>query len=191
MQYKYQYADSKRFNRTLPTYRHLAIAHGIGLPPAFLLAFKAVRRTDCKIMDREWLTESPDDTFALGVALGRKAAAGDVFALIGGLGTGKTLLTKGIARGLEVPDEITSPSFTLMEIYEGGRLTLYHFDLYRLDGPLDLENLFFDEYWEDGGVSVIEWADRAGNRLPRRHTRVTLTRIDPNSRRITLEHFGH
>lgn len=142
-------------------------------------------------MARELITESPDDTFALGVTLGRKAAPGDVFALIGGLGTGKTLLTKGIARGLEVPDEITSPSFTLMEIYEGGRLTLYHFDLYRLNGPYELDNLFFEEYWEDDGVSVIEWADRAGNRLPKRHTRVTLTRLDPNRRRIAIEHIGH
>ena len=142
-------------------------------------------------MTRELITESPDDTLALGVALGREAAAGDVFALIGGLGTGKTLLTKGIAHGLEVPDEITSPSFTLMEIYEGGRLTLYHFDLYRLDGPRDLDNLFFEEYWENNGVSVIEWAERAGNRLPKRHTRVTLTRLDPNRRRIAIEYIGH
>ncbi len=140
-------------------------------------------------MATETITNSPEETFALAEELGGKAAAGDVFALTGDLGTGKTVFAKGIARGLGVTEEVTSPTFTLMEIYPG-RLPLYHFDLYRIESHGEFDNLFFEEYWEGDGVSVIEWAEKAGDRLPEGSLIVTLYRVDDHTRRITLERPG-
>ncbi len=140
-------------------------------------------------MKDERVTRSPEETLALAEDLGRHAAPGDLFALTGDLGTGKTVIAKGIARGLGVAEEVTSPTFTLLEIYPG-RLPFYHFDLYRIENDGEFDNLFFEEYWEGDGVSVIEWAERAGNRLPAGHTRITLSYIDDHTRRITVERIG-
>lgn len=131
-------------------------------------------------------SKSPEDTFEAGKALGKRTCRGDVFALTGELGCGKTVLAKGIARGMGIADEITSPTFTLLEIYEG-YLPLYHFDLYRIEDSRELDNLFFEEYWEGDGVSVIEWAERAKGRLPKHTTHITLEYIDETTRRIRIE----
>ncbi|MCX8125063.1 MAG: tRNA (adenosine(37)-N6)-threonylcarbamoyltransferase complex ATPase subunit type 1 TsaE [Spirochaetes bacterium] len=134
-----------------------------------------------------YITKSQEETFALGIELGTKAKPGDIFALVGQLGTGKTILTKGIAKGMGIDEEITSPTFTLLEVYEAP-IPLYHFDLYRISDDTELENLFFEEYWFDEGVSVIEWADRAAQRLPQGIYHITLEYIDNNRRKITIEH---
>ncbi len=130
-----------------------------------------------------------EETLALAENLGRSAARGSVFALIGELGAGKTVLAKGIARGMGITDEITSPTFTLMEIYEGP-VPLYHFDLYRISRPEELDQLFFEEYWEGDGISVIEWADRALDRLPELRVTITIGYINETGRSITIEHPG-
>jgi len=119
-----------------------------------------------------------------------KAQPGDLFALTGDLGAGKTVLAKGIARGLGITEEITSPTFTLMEIYENV-VPFFHFDLYRIDDPRELDALYFEEYWEGDGVSVVEWADRAAGRLPGTAVRVTMEYLDENTRRITIERPDH
>jgi len=134
-----------------------------------------------------FITQSQEETFGIGVELGKKAKPGDIFALIGNLGTGKTIIAKGIAKGLGINDEITSPTFTLLEVYESD-IPLYHFDLYRISDDTELENLFFEEYWFGDGVSVIEWADRAMKRLPKDMYIITLEYLDKNRRKITVEY---
>lgn len=110
-------------------------------------------------------TKSPAETEALGERIGRAVEEGVVIALIGDLGAGKTQLTKGIAVGLDVPGLIHSPTFNLIHEH-AGRLPIYHFDLYRLNSPHDLDDLGAESYFYGEGVSVVEWAERAGDRLP-------------------------
>lgn len=130
-----------------------------------------------------------EETISLAFELGAGAIPGTVFALIGDLGSGKTVFAKGIAKGMGITDEITSPTFTLMEIYEGPR-PLFHFDLYRISRTEEMDQLFFEEYWEDDGVSVIEWADRALDRLPESRITITIDYLNENCRSITIEHSG-
>lgn len=137
-----------------------------------------------------YITNNQDETFSIGLELGKNAKPGDVFALIGELGAGKTILAKGIAKGMGIDDEITSPTFTLLEVYESAP-PLYHFDLYRISADAELENLFFEEYWFGDGISVIEWADRALDRLPKEKHTITLGYIDKNKRSISIEYTAH
>ncbi|HOM87024.1 MAG TPA: tRNA (adenosine(37)-N6)-threonylcarbamoyltransferase complex ATPase subunit type 1 TsaE [Spirochaetota bacterium] len=134
-----------------------------------------------------YTTSSQEETFAVGYELGKKAKKGDIFCLIGDLGTGKTILAKGIAKGLGINEEITSPTFTLLEVYEAA-IPLYHFDLYRISDDSELENLFFEEYWYGDGVSVIEWAERAMKRLSNDIFIIRLSYTGKNRRKITIEH---
>jgi len=110
-------------------------------------------------------TRSEYDTAAVGRELARSLGAGDVVLLSGDLGAGKTAFVKGLAEGLGASrDDVSSPTFTLMQEYRGGRLTLFHVDLYRLDDPREIEDLGLDEVAEDG-VLAIEWADKLPARL--------------------------
>lgn len=134
-----------------------------------------------------YITESAEATEKLGIQIGKRAVNGDIIALRGELGSGKTALTRGIAGGLGVTEEITSPTFSLMEIHEGEKI-LYHFDLYRIEDDREFNNLCFEEYWENDGVSVIEWAERAGSRLPERRIDINIDYISSTERRITVEY---
>jgi len=124
---------------------------------------------------------------AIGKIIGAAAVGGDVIALVGDLGTGKTCLTQGIARGLEVPEvyPITSPTFTLINEYPG-RLTLYHFDIYRLQGAKDLEDMGYEDYFYSGGVTVIEWAERVRDILPPETLFITLNYLGEHDREMIL-----
>ena len=116
--------------------------------------------------------------------LGAAAEAGDTICLYGDLGSGKTNITYGIARGLDVRDQyITSPTFTFVNEYQG-RLPLYHIDLYRLNDPRELENIGFEEYIDSDGVTVIEWADKAEDELPPECLSIYLSTVDEHSREI-------
>jgi tRNA threonylcarbamoyladenosine biosynthesis protein TsaE len=106
------------------------------------------------------ISHSPADTAALGERWGRAAQSGLVIGLCGDLGAGKTQLVKGLARGLGIPGRVQSPSFVLVNIYTGGRLTLFHLDLYRLDVPEQIAAAGLDQYLQPAGVTVIEWAER-------------------------------
>lgn len=119
-------------------------------------------------------TNSAEETFACGRELAQNASAGDVFALIGDLGVGKTVFTKGFADGLGVTEPVNSPTFTILQIYEEGRLPLYHFDVYRIEEPEEMEEVGFDEYVFGNGVSLIEWADRIEEILPENTYFVTI-----------------
>ncbi len=138
-------------------------------------------------MKKIYITENPEATEKLGFKIGMKAKRGDVIALKGDLGTGKTVLTRGIAEGLGITEDITSPTFSLMEIHDGKK-TLYHFDLYRIENEREFDNLCFEEYWENDGISVIEWAERGAGHLPEKRIEIMIEYIDSNSRRITVEY---
>ena len=109
---------------------------------------------------------SEADTRILGLRIAEAAEPGDIIALIGDLGTGKTALTKCIAEGLGVTEEVISPTFTIVKEYRSGRLPLFHFDVYRLGSGEELLDIGAEDYLEDGGVSVIEWADIVADVLP-------------------------
>jgi tRNA threonylcarbamoyladenosine biosynthesis protein TsaE len=128
-------------------------------------------------------------TSEIGRRLGSAACPGDVIALSGGLGAGKTRLAQGIARGLGVTGTVPSPTFNLLLVHPG-RCTLYHFDLYRLERPDQLEDIDFWGTLEAGGVSVIEWADRFPGELPDERLDVNLEPLDEHSRRIVLTPRG-
>ena len=134
----------------------------------------------------EITTSSADETFALAKRLGEQLKGGEVFLLKGDLGTGKTIFAKGLAAGLGIePSDVTSPTFTLINVHEG-RLRLYHIDLYRLDGGTH-EGLGLEEILEDEkGVTVIEWAERLGF-VPERATIVEMSYVSTSRRRITTK----
>lgn len=135
-------------------------------------------------------TNSIEETIAFAKKLGDTATPGSIYALHGELGTGKTIIAKGIAAGLGIMEDITSPTFNLLEIYKG-RIPLYHFDLYRIQDEQELDQLFFEEYWEGNGVSVIEWAERAKGRLTETTIHITIDYIDESRRTITIEYINN
>ena len=129
------------------------------------------------------VTRSPEETTALAERLGAAAEAGTVLCLVGDLGAGKTLFTQGFARGLGVTEEVTSPTFALMNQYQG-RLPVTHFDLYRLEREDELDEIGFYEYAEpSGGVVLIEWADKFPDALPDPHIRLEIERGETGDER--------
>lgn len=140
------------------------------------------------IETRTYKTGSEKETFQLGQKLAGQLNPGDAISLEGDLGTGKTAITKGIASGLGITDPITSPTFTLVNSYEG-RVTLHHFDVYRVDDPEELEGIGWEEYFDRDSVTVVEWGDRVLDILPPNIIRIRLTRDmdDMDGRIITVE----
>lgn len=134
-------------------------------------------------------SHSPEQTCELGKLLGRLARPGDVFLLVGNLGAGKTCLTQGIARGLGISEYTMSPSFVIVREYQG-RLPLYHIDLYRLENIAEIADLGLDEYFFGGGVSVVEWADRAMELLPEDNLIVVMEYVRIEERAISLRTNG-
>jgi len=136
----------------------------------------------------EMVSKRAEDTLRLGEILGRCLSPGDVVALTGELGSGKTCLTQGIARGMGVSARyhVTSPTFTLINEYPGD-ITLYHVDVYRLSGPVDLEDLGYEEYFYGDGVVVVEWAEKIESILPvEKCCVVRLRYLDENTREIKI-----
>ena len=111
-------------------------------------------------------TRSPEQTFQIGVDLAKKAVPGQVFTLTGDLGVGKTVFTQGFAHGLGITEPVNSPTFTIVQVYEGGRLPFYHFDVYRIGDVEEMDEVGFDEYVMGEGVSLIEWANLIEEILP-------------------------
>lgn len=132
-------------------------------------------------------SSSPEVSSALGETIGKRLVAGDIVALWGELGAGKTLLTQGIARGLGVPPDtaVTSPTFTLINEYEG-RLRLYHLDCYRISDPDEMETLPWREALFGDGVAVVEWPERLGGLLPTARLDIFLEILGPTSRRLRI-----
>lgn len=141
-------------------------------------------------MEKTFELPAEADTIALGQRLGQNAPDGAVLVLTGDLGAGKTRLTKGIAAGLGISDDITSPTFNLVYEYEGGRLPLHHFDLYRLEEPEQLDDIAYWEIVESGGVSVIEWGDRFPDEIPADHLLVDFSVSADGVRTARMEAVG-
>ena len=132
-------------------------------------------------------SSSPEETAAIGRRLAVSLPDGGVVALVGPLGSGKTVFVKGLAAGLGLPAQsATSPTFTLINEYEG-QPPLVHVDLYRLTGQLEIDGLGLEEYFDAPGVVAVEWAERAAFLLPEETITVTFERLGPRSRRITIE----
>ena len=138
------------------------------------------------------ISHSPAETESLGEAWGRAAHSGLVIALCGDLGAGKTQLVKGLARGLGITMRVHSPTFTLVNAYTGGRLPLFHLDLYRLETRAQIVSAGVADYLSPDGVAVIEWAERlAKDELQMTNVRrVTIEVISESERRIVYEDFG-
>ncbi len=119
-------------------------------------------------------TFSERDTFQLGENMGREAKPGEVYALMGDLGVGKTVFTKGMAKGLGVEDVVNSPTFTILQQYEGGRLPLYHFDVYRIENIEEMEELGYEDYFYGEGVCLVEWADSIEEVLPEKFFQIKI-----------------
>ncbi|WP_139905659.1 tRNA (adenosine(37)-N6)-threonylcarbamoyltransferase complex ATPase subunit type 1 TsaE [Clostridium thermarum] len=141
----------------------------------------------------EFIINSLEDTISLGRQIGQRAKAGDIICLNGDLGAGKTHFTKGIALGLGVDDDITSPTFTIVNEYDTGRLKLNHFDVYRVNDPDEIEAIGFDEYIFSDAVSVIEWAAYIDVLIPEGSLEVTITKLPErgeNFRKIVINYTG-
>ena len=133
-----------------------------------------------------YTTHSPAETEAIGAALGRILPAGTVIAYRGDLGAGKTAFTRGLARGLGYRDMVTSPTYTIVNEYLGGRLPLFHFDMYRLASSDDLWDIGWEDYLDRGGVCAVEWSENVWGAMENAIV-VTISRLDEDTRKIEIE----
>lgn len=119
-------------------------------------------------------SNSEQETFELGIKIGQEAKPGDVFTLIGDLGVGKTVFTQGVAKGLDIDDNICSPTFTIVQVYDEGRMPFYHFDVYRIGDISEMDEIGYEEYVYGDGVSLIEWANLIEEILPDTYTKIEI-----------------
>ena len=132
-----------------------------------------------------YLTNSPEQTEEVGAALSKVLSPGTVIAYRGDLGAGKTAFTRGLARGLGVTDPVTSPTYTIVNEYLGGRMPLFHFDMYRLHSADDLWDIGWEDYLERGGICAVEWSENVAGAMEDAIT-VTIEKLGEDSRRITI-----
>ena len=138
----------------------------------------------------KYISNSPADTEKIGEMLGQKITGGRVVAFRGGLGIGKTCFTRGLAKGLGCTEQVTSPTFALINEYLSGRIPLYHFDMYRISSWEDLYSTSFFEYIDEGGVLACEWSENIENALPENTIFVEFTRISDTEREIIIKQKG-
>lgn len=138
----------------------------------------------------EKISNSPAETEAFAEALAQRLSGGEIIAFRGSMGMGKTCFTRGLAKGLGFTGQVTSPTFALVNEYIGGRLPLYHFDMYRIEGWEDLYSSGYFDYMEMGGVIAAEWSENIEGALEGKVIRVEISRIDENTRKITVEGDG-
>lgn len=136
---------------------------------------------------------SADETLKLGQSLGEQAKPGEVYTLIGDLGVGKTVLTQGIAEGLGIDEPICSPTFTIVQVYEEGRMPFYHFDVYRIGDIEEMDEIGYEDYFYGDGLTMIEWANLIEEILPQRRKEITIEKDLEKGfdyRRITIKEVG-
>ncbi|MCS4470278.1 tRNA (adenosine(37)-N6)-threonylcarbamoyltransferase complex ATPase subunit type 1 TsaE [Clostridium botulinum] len=141
----------------------------------------------------EFIVDSINKTIDIGNFIGRHCNSGDILCLNGDLGAGKTHLSKGIAKGLNIKGNITSPTFNIVNEYDG-RLKLYHFDVYRVNDPDEIEAIGFDEYIFGEGISIIEWSDYIEDLIPNEHMDIRINKIPEKGesyRKITINYYGN
>lgn len=119
-------------------------------------------------------TNSASETYELGIEVGRNARPGQVYALIGDLGVGKTVFIQGVAKGLGIDEPVNSPTFTIVQVYDSGRLPFYHFDVYRIGDVEEMEEIGYEEYFFGEGVCFVEWANLVDEIMPKETTWVTI-----------------
>ncbi len=134
----------------------------------------------------EFITNSPEETEKVGAALGKILPPGTILAYRGDLGAGKTAFTRGLARGLGYAEPVTSPTYTIVNEYLGGRLPLFHFDMYRLRSSDDLWDIGWDDYLDRGGVCAVEWSENVDDAMENA-IYVTIHKTGEASRRIVIE----
>lgn len=130
---------------------------------------------------------------AIGEKLGRQAAPGQMCTLTGDLGVGKTVLTQGIAKGLDIEEPVSSPTFTIVQVYESGRMPLYHLDVYRIGDVEEMEEIGYEDYFYGEGLCIVEWADLIGELIPKEHTRIVIEKDLEKGfdyRKISIEQVG-
>ena len=135
-------------------------------------------------------TKSAEETYQLGMEIGKKAVKGQVFTLVGDLGVGKTVFTQGLAKGLEIEEAISSRTFTIVQVYDEGRLPFYHFDVYRIGDISEMDEIGYEDYVYGEGVSLIEWANLIEEILPERRTAIIIEKDLEQGfdyRKITIE----
>ena len=120
---------------------------------------------------------SETDTFELGVKIGKEAKPGEVYTLLGDLGVGKTALTKGVAKGLEISEPISSPTFTIVQVSEEGRIPFYHFDVYRIGDVEEMEEIGYEDYFYGDGICFVEWANLIEDIIPKDRIQITIRKI--------------
>ncbi len=120
-------------------------------------------------------TFSPEETFELGRQTGQEAKPGTVFTLLGDLGAGKTVFTQGLAVGLGITEPVNSPTFTIVQVYEGGRCPFYHFDVYRIGDISEMDEIGYEDCFYGDGVCLIEWANLIEELLPEHYTQITIS----------------
>ncbi|MDE6984258.1 MAG: tRNA (adenosine(37)-N6)-threonylcarbamoyltransferase complex ATPase subunit type 1 TsaE [Lachnospiraceae bacterium] len=119
-------------------------------------------------------TNSPEETFAAGREIGLSAKAGDIYTLNGELGVGKTVFTQGVASGLGITEHVNSPTFTIVQVYERGRLPFYHFDVYRIGDIEEMDEIGYEDYFYGDGICMVEWAERIGELIPEGARKITI-----------------
>lgn len=135
----------------------------------------------------------PEDTFAVGERIGREAKPGTLCTLTGDLGVGKTVLTQGIAKGLGIKEYVNSPTFTIVQVYESGRIPLYHLDVYRIGDIEEMDEIGYEDYFYGEGLCIVEWADLIGELIPKEHTRIVIEKDMEKGfdyRKISIEQVG-
>lgn len=137
-------------------------------------------------MIKEYITKSEKETEILGAEFAKTLKGGTVVAFLGSMGMGKTCFTRGVARGMGYESEVTSPTFSLVNEYLGGRLNMYHFDMYRVSHWEDLYSTGFFDYLEQDGVLLVEWSENIKEALPSDTIFINIERIDDNTRRISI-----
>lgn len=139
--------------------------------------------------ERQIETYSAQETFDLGKTIGEQLLPGSVLTLVGDLGVGKTVFSQGLAQGLGITEPVNSPTFTIIQIYEGGRLPFYHFDVYRIGDLSEMDEIGYEDYFWGDGVCLIEWANRIEEILPEHYMEITIEKNPDKGfdyRRITI-----
>lgn len=132
------------------------------------------QRKDAAGMKKTIETFSAQETYELGKRIGEQAKAGEVYTLVGDLGVGKTVFTQGVAEGLGITGPVSSPTFTIVQVYDEGRLPFYHFDVYRIEDAEEMEEIGYEDCICGEGICLIEWADRIEEILPEKYLQITI-----------------
>ena len=135
-------------------------------------------------------TTNAEETFKLGVKIGEQARPGEIYTLNGDLGVGKTVFTQGVARGLGIEEPVNSPTFTIVQVYEEGKMPFYHFDVYRIGDIEEMEEIGYDDYFFGEGICIIEWAELIQELLPKQIISVTIEKNPEKGfdyRKITID----